>query len=196
MIEINLVPESLRKKRKSKALLGRNVVLPREAVVGLVGGAVVVLLLVHVLLQFLISVKFVQHKDYKSQSEKMAAQKTNVDAVVQELKRLQGKYKSAGKIAGDKNISWARKLNELSDSLPRGVWMSRITLDGDTLLIQGSAVSKNKTEMINVHNFTSNLKADQVFMTSFSNLELGLIKSRTINQTPIADFTIRADIKY
>ncbi len=195
MIEINLVPQSLRKKKKSSGLLGRTLVIPREAVVGLVGGIVALLLLVHIVLQSLITVRFVHHKKLQNDLSRIASQKTNVDRIVGELKDLRQRYQAIEAVAGEKNISWARKLNEISDNLPRGVWLNRIMLDGNTLLIQGSAVSKNKTEMINVHNFTSNLKASEAFMNDFRELELGLIKSRNVNLTPVADFTIRADLK-
>jgi len=195
MIEINLVPTSLRKRKKSSGLLGRTLVIPREAVVGLVGGIVALLLLVHIVLQSLITVRFVHHKKLQSDLTRISSQKTNVDRIVSELKGLRERYQSIEAVAGEKNIVWSQKLNEISDNIPRGVWLNRIMLDGNTLLIQGSAVSKNKTEMIHVHNYTSNLKASEAFMSDFAELELGLIKSRKINLTPVADFTIRADLK-
>lgn len=197
MIEINLVPEHLRKKRRAKTVLGRNLsfALPQEAVIGLIAGAVILLLFVHITLQFFIVVRFVQLKGLRHKTSGMSTEKANVDGIVQELKRLQDKYKSVEKIAGGKDISWAKILNQISDSIPRGVWLNRMALNETTLMIQGSAVSKSKAEMINVHNFTTNLKADKEFMSSFSDLELGIIKSRMVGQTPIADFTIRADLK-
>jgi len=195
MIEINLVPEQLRKTRKSKTKFGSGFSLPKEAVVGLIGGGIILLLLVHALLQFFITVQFVQHKQLKGESESLAGEKAGVEVVLKDLKALQTKFKSVEKIAGTESVSWSQKLSEISLNSPRGVWLNRITLDGKVLLIQGSAVSKNKAEMINVHNFTSNLKNSEVFMASFRDLELGLIKSREINVTPIADFTIRADLK-
>lgn len=197
MIEINFVPENLRKKRRSRTLLGRNLsfALPKEAVVGIVGGAVIFLLLVHLVLQFVIVGRYVQLKTLKREAGTMTQEKTNVDRVVQELKRLQDKEKSAEKIAGGKDISWSKILNRISDSLSRGVWLNRMTLNDTTLMINGSAVSKNKAEMINVHAFTTALKEDKEFMAFFSDLELGIIKSRMVGQTPVADFTIRADLK-
>jgi Tfp pilus assembly protein PilN len=197
MIEINLVPEQFRKKKKSANIFGTGqaMALPKEVMIGIVSGLSLLLIMVHILLQFIIIIKFVQLKKYRNTSSRMSSEKTNVDRVVQELKNLQDKFKSVEQIAGGKDVSWSKKLNQLSDHLPRGVWLNRMTLDGSTLLIQGSAVSKDKTEMINVHNFTNNLKADGDFMASFNDLELGLIKSRMIGQTPVADFTIRADLK-
>ena len=50
--------------------------------------------------------------------------------------------------------------------------------------------------MSNVHAFTSNLKNSKEFTQNLSNIELGLIKSRKINTTQVADFTITADVDH
>ena len=96
---------------------------------------------------------------------------------------------------GGERIFWSQKLNEISDSLPRGVWLNKIILSGETLLIQGSAVSKDTTEMVHVHNFTSNLKNLKNFRSYFNDIELELIKTRKVNVTQIADFTIKGSLK-
>ena len=44
----------------------------------------------------------------------------------------------------DKSVLWAPKFNAISDSLPRGVWIRKMTLDKLGLTIEGSVVSKNR----------------------------------------------------
>lgn len=195
MIEINLVPENMRKKRRSRSAGGAPLALPREALIGIVGGLGVLLVVVHLLLQGLVTIKFMQLKSYESRLSPVGGGKENVDQMLERLKLLQAKYKSVEQIVGKDSIRWSEILNEISNNLPRGVWLSRITLEKDTLLMQGSAVSKGKEDMLNVHTFTANLKASEAFLAPFSNLELGMIKSRQINVTPVADFTIRVDLK-
>ena len=194
MISINLVPEKKRRKKKRNAFLGGGLSLPREAVVGLVGGIVALLLFIHIVLQLLITVKFVQHKKYEEEMKKIGVQKENSDLVLQKLKAKQAQYREIEAIATRSKILLSQKLNAISDSIPRGVWLNRISFDKDALLIEGSAVSKTATEMISVHDFTAKLKEKQGFAESFLNLELGLIKRRKVNTTPLADFTIKADL--
>jgi len=191
MIEINLAPESLRKKkRKTGFALARGFQVPREAIIGLVGGLLVLLIITHVVLQLYITSKYFKLKQHQQQWEQISAAKSNVDRLLMEMRRLQGNLTAMDKIRGKEWFSWARKLNELSDNLPRGVWLQKLTFEGQDLLIQGSAVSKNNTEIISIHNFTENLGKDESFMEGFNDLETGLIKSRNVQTTPVADFTV------
>ena len=195
MIEINLLPPQLRKKRKTANFVSQSIVLPRETVIALVGGVLFFLLFIHSVLQFVIAIKFVQIKRYERQLTKIAPEKASADRVVQELRTLQGKVKSIENVAGERKILWAKKLNQISDAVPRGVWLTRLTFQDGVLILQGSAVSKSKNEMSSVHAFTSNLKNQSGFTDYLTNIELGLIKSRKINTTQIADFTITADVQ-
>lgn len=195
MLEINLVPPHLRKKRKARAMSDGTQALPREVLIGLGGGFLLLLLFTHILLQFFITTKFVQHRSFQGEMREMKDQKAHVDSVLKELRAAQAKTRSIEGFKGNAGFSWAKKLNAISDAIPRGTWLKRMTLDGKTLLIQGSAVSKNKTGMTQVHKFTSNLKGSREFSVDFKAIELGLIKTRDVSMTPLADFTITADIK-
>ncbi|MDP2653799.1 MAG: PilN domain-containing protein [Candidatus Omnitrophota bacterium] len=195
MIDINLVPINLRKKRKSVSMVDSTLALPRETMLALAGGVVFLLLAVHILLQVSIAVKFFQLKHYEKQWEQIAGEKTNVDKIIQEMRLLQTKVKAVTEISVSKKILWSKTMNLISDLLPRGVWLTRLTFEEGMLTFQGSAVSKTNTEMTNVHAFMSNLKNSAEFMKSVSSIELGLIKSRKINATSVADFTVTAEMK-
>lgn len=194
MIEINLLPPQLRKKRKASNLVSRSINLPRETIIALAGGFLFLLLFVHAVMQFIVAIKFVQIKRYEKHLERIAPDKTTADRVIQDLRVLQSKVKSIEGIAGQRKVIWAQKLNAISNAAPRGVWLTRLTFQDGVLILQGSAVSKSKNEMSNVHAFTSNFKGDKNFTNNLSNIELGLIKTRKVNATQIADFTITADV--
>jgi len=97
-------------------------------------------------------------------------------------------------IRGHDWLSWSRKLNAISDNLPRGIWLDWVGMDGKVLLIRGTSVSKSNTEIISIHNFTENLSKSADFMLGLRNVETGLIKSRNIASTPVADFSISAEL--
>jgi Tfp pilus assembly protein PilN len=193
MIDINLIPPHLKKKEKSK-LLGK-VNIPLEVIIGCGGGLLVLLGVMHVLLLFVNIGKLAQHKGLQKQWEATRPGKENVDSVVSEMRVFQGKYKAIEDITGKGRLSWAQKLNILSDSLPRGVWLKKINLDEKMLFIEGSAISKETTEIISIHHLTSNLKDDDYFSEHFSDLELGSIHRRKIKNVEIADFVITMKIK-
>jgi Tfp pilus assembly protein PilN len=193
MININLTPPHLRKKEKPH-LLGK-VNIPLEVIIGCGGGLLVLLGVVHVLLLFVNIGKLAQHKALEKQWETMKPSKENVDSVVSEMRALQGKYKSIEEITGKAGVSWAKKLNILSDNLPRGVWLRKVALEEGVLYIEGSAIPKETSEIISIHHFTTNLKQDASFMEHFMDLELGSIQRRRIKTVEIADFVVTIKVK-
>jgi len=193
MIEINFVPAQLRKRKKMHLLGGMGI--PLEKVIGLGGGLILLLVFVHVLLMLTNFGKLAQQSKLQHEWESMAPQKKEVDSIIQEMRVLQAKQDSINKILEAKNILWSKKLNIISDVLPRGVWLRKLVLINNTFLIEGSSISKQKREMINVHNLTSNLKDHDSFLDQFSGLELGSISSRNVQKIEIADFLITLKLK-
>lgn len=194
MIEINLIPYSLRKKKKSKLSL-TEFNIPLEIVIGLGGGLVVLLALAHITLLAINIRDLARHKEFQKQMEAVSPGKQQVEKVINELRTLQNTQKAVQGILPERKIRWAQKLNILSDSTPRGVWIRRISLEGDVLLIEGSAISTDNEAMINVHQFTSTLKSQREFLEHFNDLELGSIQRRKIKQMDIADFMITVRIQ-
>ena len=192
MIEINLMPSQLRRKQK-KGLASGGFRIPLEVVIGLGGGLIMLLILVHVGLLALNLSKLGKHHDIKSRMQKIIAQKAEVDGVISEMRSLQGKLQSIGKITRDSQILWSQKLNILSNGLPRGVWLKKISYDRKVLLIQGSAISRQANEMMNAHTLASNLKTDTAFIKGFTDIEMGSIERREINKIEVADFIMTAE---
>jgi hypothetical protein len=194
MIEINLVPPQIRRKKKSR-LWPQGVTIPPEVLVGSGGGLIVLLILVHISLIVINIRKMAQHQDLQRQWGSLLPSKGEFDSIVSELRILQGKQKAAEGIFPTKKILWSQKLNILSDDLPRGVWLRKVSLDEGMLFIEGSAVFTENEGMINVHKFTSNLKGQVKFLEDFTDLELGSIQRRKIKHMDIADFIITARLQ-
>lgn len=166
-----------------------------EIIIGCSAGLVMLLLLIHVLL-FLLSVrKLAYHQILKNKWESMASDKENVDTVISEMRGVQGKYKAIEEIVTKGGVSWAHKLSLLSDNLPRGMWLTKLTLNEDVLVIDGSAISRDTNEIINVHRLTVNLKENEEFMSDFADLELTSIQRRKIKNVEIADFVLTMKLK-
>jgi Tfp pilus assembly protein PilN len=195
MIEINLVPKNLRKRKKRGGLSNVKVNIPKEMIVGICGGFFVLLSVSVVMVQIVIGVKYIQNKGLKKQWAAIEQEKNRVDVVKNKLRILQGKIKAVENIAQGMNYEWFKKLNALSDNLPRGVWLRRVSFQDEMLFIEGSAVAKGKDEMINVHSMAANLKGDPRFMESIDDFEIGSIQRRNIKTTEIVDFIIKARLK-
>jgi Tfp pilus assembly protein PilN len=194
-IQINLIPESLRKRRKSSGFPVKSFLLPREVVIGLVGGLVGFLVFFHVMLQLVITVRFVQLFQYRRGIERLATKKQEAEGVLQQLRQLQSNITMIDGVSNTKKIYWSAKLNAISDSLTRGVWLEKISWENGTFLLRGSAVSKSAAEMIAVNNFVTKLKGNAVFTRDLGRIETGQIKTRKVNLTPVADFSLTAQAK-
>ncbi len=194
MIDINVVPKQLRRKRK-KTLFPGGFQIPKEIIFGMGGGLVVLLIFVHIFLQVTIFVKLLQHQALKNEWNKILPSKENVDNVVGELRALQTQVDSIQKITNRKEVLWSQKLNIISDVLPRGVWLKKIALTEEMLFIEGSAIIQKNNQTINIHAFATSLKKDKNFMTQLGDLEVGSIQSRKIQQLDVDDFVFKAKIK-
>ena len=195
MLDINLVPVHLRRKQQSLSLVQSSLKLPRETVLGAVIGVLVLLVFMHLVLQIGVMAQFVRLKSYTRQWATIETPRSQVDRAMSEIKRLQGQIKSVKDIVGDKWIPWALVMNEISDNIPRGVWLDKMIFSGKTLVLQGSAVAKNKTEMLSVHGFSSNLKGSQSIAKFFVNVSPASIKTKKIGGTSVADFSISLETK-
>jgi len=194
MIDINLVPLHLRSKTRRSLFGGENGV-PLEIVIGYGGGLLAFLVVVHVIFLAINISKIAQHKILQSEWETIRPSKEDVDSVVNDMRMLQGKYKAVEDILNKGGVPWSQKLNVLSDSLPRGVWLKKITLKDEMFFIEGSAISKDSNEIISVHHYTSALKESKDFLDHFTDLELGSIQRRRIKNVEIADFVITIKLK-
>lgn len=193
MIDINLVPENLRKKKRQAAPSAPSKGLPKEVLIGIIGGSVFLLVLFSLGIQAFITIKIAKRNELKKQSDEIAPGKKNVDQVKKELAEMKVKVKTYEDALGKQQLFVAPKLNVLSDSLPRGIWLTKVALEGKFFIIEGSAVSKTKTEISEIHALASSLKESKEFMANLKNLELDMIKARSVDNLSVADFTIKAE---
>jgi hypothetical protein len=192
MIEINFIPVQQRKKRRSQ-ILGV-IKIPLEIVIGSTLAVFLLLIMAHVGLLMINLWNFNYHQSLKREWDVILPAKENVDKVIKEMRELQAKEKSIDKITAGSRILWAMKLNILSDSIVRGVWLTRLRLNEGTLFIEGSGISKQNDQILGVHTFTANLKNDKAFVDHFSGIELDSIQRRYIGKTEVADFLIKAEL--
>ena len=188
MISINLVPIDQRR-RKKKSLGGLRI--PPEIIIGSGGGLILLLVCVHIILMGVNLTKLAQHKSLAKEWEEMQPAKKNVDTVINEMKELREQQKTISGLVDQNTTSWSEKLNIISDNLPKGTWIKKVNLTKNMLLIEGSAISRQNQQMINVHQFTSNLKKNERFLEGFEELELGSIQRRTLGAVEVANFLIK-----
>lgn len=153
------------------------------------------LVLAHIGLLGLNIMKIARHRELKQQMDAITAEKTEVDAILRDMRSSRKKLQDLFRITTERTVRWSQKLNLISDALPRGVWLKRVAYNDKVLYIYGSAISRQNNEMINVHNFTANLKAQPGLFGDLENFELGSIQRRNIGKVDVADFILTAPLK-
>lgn len=197
MIEINLVPENMRKSRRvqtSAAAPRVSAGLPGPVVFTVLGGFTLFLIVLLLAFQVYLATQISKRNDLKQQLASIEQQRTNIEKIKKEMKELKERVKTFEKVVGITTILWAQKLNEISDNLPRGVWLTKVALEANFLIIEGSAVSKVKTEIADIHTFTGKLKSNKSFMANLKTLELDMIKAHKVENLSVADFKIKAEL--
>ncbi|MBM3251996.1 MAG: PilN domain-containing protein [Candidatus Omnitrophica bacterium] len=190
MIEINLLPPQLRKKEPVFKLA-----IPRETLY-LVGGAILaILIFIHIILIGALTVRSIRYSNLNRIWQGLLPDKEKIDALNKEQKKISERTNSIAKLTKKGRVSWAKKLNMISDVVPQGVWLRRIEFTGTELIIEGSSVSLKGEEVILVNRFSSALKNNKDFYSDFKDMELDSIKQRQIKNMEVADFILVTKLK-
>ncbi|MBF0330695.1 MAG: PilN domain-containing protein [Candidatus Omnitrophica bacterium] len=194
MIKLNFIPDQQRS--RTAQLTGDDFGgVPGEVLVGGIAALIGFLLAVHLLFAVVAGYKFASYKILQVRWDMMGADKRAYDEVTNELKQLQTKMTELRPITSSQKLHWVNLLNDVSDSVPKGVWIRQISFDNGQLAIQGSAVSKIKNEMVEAGNFVSALKDRKSIKDNFISVDIESIQRRENTPGSIADFLLKAKRK-
>lgn len=193
MIDINLIPAAQRKSgqgdEKSPAIN-----IPQEVLTGVGATVIFVVVTVHMILGLIWLFGVWQLSLRQDQWQKLSPDKAVLDAIYKDTTDLKKKFKMVSGITTAKSVLWAPKFNAVSDALPRGMWLRKMTLEKANLLMEGSVVSKTQNEINNLGLFLSALKQNSLFIKDFSSLEVNSIQRGNSNAIEVADFTVMAKL--
>ena len=201
MIEINLLPEELRIKTKAKSIEHETVLsspgsvtIQDQLFIYAIPVLLGVLVCAHIYFALISSSKNGQLVALNRKWVQLEPQKKAFD-------EFNNVYSATSADAGmtqlliKKRIIWAQKLNELSLSLPAGVWFNEIAINAKDIVIQGSVISLAKEEVNLVNKLLENLKADSEFSKDFVSFELSNVQKHSVGGYDIADFMLTGVLK-
>jgi Tfp pilus assembly protein PilN len=194
MIEINLLPEELKIKTKSKAPEQSGVKIPlaliqEQVFIYAIPVLLVLFILVHLSFAVLLVSKNNQLVTLNRKWLDMAAQKKVLDEFNQELSANSPNAVVLQQL-NRQRVLWAQKLNVLSLQLPSGIWFNEIVLNSGNLTIRGSVVSLKNEEIILINSLLNNFKTVPEFTKDFSSFELSDVRKRSLGSYEIADFVL------
>lgn len=183
MIEINLLPEEF-KEKKRRGGIGAN--LP---VVQIFIGILAILVSSHILILFCIGVNKGALSKLKKEWEAESPKRKEIEALKKKVSLCNTKIETIESLAG-KRVLWAEKLNALSDSVTDNTWLSNLTYDKKTstptLILEGYAVGIEE----DVGNFMKKLEDNSAFFSGLEGIELGYTKAGRIENNDVTSFKL------
>ncbi len=168
MIEINLLPDDLKKQR---------VIIPKELF------ALIGIIFISLLIVWMVSVNksraalAVKADNIENRWQEILVLKNEYGGYKKQLKSLEEREVVVNYLMADR-IYYSQKLNELSDLLIDGIWLNTLDLNSEMLIIEGKVYSKEGKEEAIVGNFMNNIKNHKSFFKDFNEVELKIIKRR------------------
>jgi hypothetical protein len=225
MIEINLLPEEMRKRKRAEPKIDMSAIdlgkLPLKKIVVfalLIAAAAQVLLVAFGLLCGLIA------GSYKKSYDRIAPQRREAEKLSAGIKKMSKKVSAIDELMV-KRFSWAAKLNELSDSITPGIWLTQLDYEeklterpkagqqlsarksesqaqgatekvmARSLLISGASQSMGEEGTALIGRFIKSLKSNASFYSDFSDIELGSIKREHLAGQEVMTFKITCIFK-
>ena len=191
MIDINLMPAASRKNYKKN--ISSSINIPKEILLGVGLGLIILMVTVHLLLGVIWLASVSRLPYYNAIWEKVLPDKKVLDGIYKESGTLKTKIGTISGLTG-KSLSWSPKLNAISDALPRGLWIKRMTFDKSGLTMEGSVVSKSKNEINSLGTFLSTLRQNPAFMKGFVSLEVNSIQEARNEAVEVKNFSVIAKL--
>ena len=188
MIEINLLPEELRKKKSEPAF---NLSIEAEKLKFLaIGGTIGILILIVIALFLGSFIRKAQINSLLAREKIFSDRFSRADSINKEIAVLKAKMAVLDQLTKRKFL-WTEKLNQLSDLTLPGIWFTHVYTDSENkLIIEGSVISKSEEAMAFVGKFMKNIKDDQQFFKDFKNIRLESVQRENKEERDVVNFKI------
>lgn len=134
MIEINLLPKELRKKK---------IKLPDISFLPIIIGIVGIIVIVHLTFSLAVNFKARSLKHLEKKWQELSPAKKSADKLMQELNIMRSKIGAIDDLIQGR-ISWAKKLSDLSDAMIDGVWLNRLWIERKVIQEKREVQEKDK----------------------------------------------------
>lgn len=148
MIEINLLPPEIKKRK-------RKIELPDVSFLPIVAGLLGVVIMIHLSLGMILALKAKSLKRLERKWETILPDEQVAGRMKSELTAMKSKIDAIDKLMKNRR-SWARRLNDISDSMIAGVWLNKLWLENRVITREpvvksdtggsGGKVKETKTE--------------------------------------------------
>ncbi len=186
MIEINLLPEELRRSSKKFEL-------DTKYLIYLVPLMLCILVPINVILGIIGFSKGYQYATLNRTWKSLETQRRSVEAFRKEHDISSVDAKAVQQLMAQR-LNVAEKLNKLSFFAPAGVWFEEVSFASKAFTLRGTAVSLKKEEMLLINKFLDSLKTDAGFVKFLSGVELSSVQRSVIGGYDVVDFVFTGNV--
>jgi hypothetical protein len=221
VIEINLLPEDIKKKKRSAPKIDMSMInLSNLPIVNMAMVAVGALLAIQLLLFVTGVISGIAFKSLSNKYEDILPKKQETEKLKAMVDTTNKKVAAINELMV-KRFSWEKKLNALSDSMVPGIWLTELQYDEKLadapkpvnvdsngkskrapakfmsryLVLSGAATGMGEEGTALIGRFIKSLKDDPAFYSDFDEIELGTIKREKMDDQEIMTFKITCFFK-
>ena len=223
MIEINLLPEELRKKRRTPSKLGiSDVKIDSFLIIKIAVAAAAIIIAAQIAVFVWGGVCSVNFKKLEGDYNALLPKQKEAERVKAQMSTMSKKAASIDELMV-KRFSWAKKLNDLSDSMTPGIWLAELDYEEKVierqkavitktpkgaesapatekisqrfLVISGAASSMGEEGTALIGRFIQSLKDNPSFYSDFREIQLGNIKREKVEDQEVMTFQITCFFK-
>lgn len=192
MIEINLLPEELRVKKKAvKETPDKPTQL--DNLIYVIPAILLVVILIHLYLGIVFFARSRVLAGLEQTWKKLEPQRAQIMGLKNVLTAESSDAQTVQALLV-KRVRVAPKLNKLSLDLLPGIWFNSVTFDQKNLIVRASVVSLKMDEMDVINTFVDTLKEDKDFSADFANMEIGSVQRKMVGTYDVVDFVLTAAI--
>ncbi len=162
MIEINLLPEEKRKRKKELSMPSLSFNVPGNMMFYAGIGGFVVLIIIMIIVHFsqVGSIKRLNEKidDKRTELKKLQEEKKKVENMKAKQITINKKIETIKKLAVNR-FTYPKFLDELSRNMPDYLWLENMTISGSSIIISGKTFSN-----LMITDFLTNLKKMSEFI--------------------------------
>ncbi len=197
MIELNLLPPELKKKKKKKAL-------PKIKALPITLGVIIALVFTHIILLFLVGNNVRLAHALGGKWDNMQPQREKTEKIIRQINYLDQKVAAVSKIAKP-DLDWAKLLEGLNDAMVPNVWLSEFkpvyakgakagnSYVPRSLDLTGYALGADATAV--VAKFINSLKKSAGFSGYFEEIVLQNMRSRQMAEEEVMMFKLTCQFK-
>ena len=193
MININLLPLEIKREVEKKFQSSQSHI-PLEVIVGSFGGIILIVVLIHLMLVSFSLKRIANYRNLDREWKTLESRRTVIDGINEELKNLKLEESDTRKLFLTTFHDWSRTLSAFSVDLPKGIWFNKMTVEKDDLILQGSAITRDKDEMVAAHSYVNQLKSSVFLKTKFVEFSLDSVQKHKVQKSNVVDFLIKGKI--